>query len=154
SAHVLMPLTLDLDQTGKVEWIGSDGSWGTAGKTNANWSTNVVPLSTQDVVIGTPLAGDITVTSSSSVSINSLRVGSNVTLAIAGSSFAINAADQDPFLNEGTVSIRNGGSFSVGNTQNPDQSVVNSGTFLVANGSATFISAIVTNTGGTIEIDD
>jgi len=152
-----MPLTLDLDPTGKVEWHATTGLW----ETDSNWSTGVKPLPTQDVVIESlaPTRLVVDVTSTTDISLNSLRLdasatNSSVTLHIAGGHFSINAADNDPFSNKkGTVQIENGASFTVGNAQHPGQLIVNSGVIEAISGLIVFIAANVTNATGRIQID-
>jgi hypothetical protein len=149
SDPVRMPLTLDQDPTDKVKWTGNTGSW----ETDANWSTGVKPLPTQDVVIAASTTGVVDVTSSTDISLNSLRLDAATTLEIAGGQFKINAADNDPFSNSGTVKIENGASFTVGNTQHPGQLIVNDGLIEAIYGSIIFISANVANDAGWIQID-
>ncbi|AMN39141.1 M10 family metallopeptidase C-terminal domain-containing protein [Rhodoplanes sp. Z2-YC6860] len=149
---VSLPLTLDQDPTGKVEWHGGIGNWEDPSK----WSTSFVPLPTEDAVIpvsSTP-GGTVYVTSSTPVSLNSLRLDNGVTLEVAASSFGINAADANPLSNNGgTIKVDSGASFSVGNNAHPGQLVLNAGTIEAAGGSITFISANVSNTG-TMEVID
>ena len=67
-------------QSCTVYWTGNAGTdvWGTAG----NWSTNEVPGPTSDVcILKAPSTGSVDTTGTSSISVNSIQVGTGVGLA-------------------------------------------------------------------------
>ncbi len=89
-----------------VSWIGSaTGNWGVA----ANWSNDALPTSAADVSINTTSLATITIQAGEIESIDSLVVGSNDSLLIAGGSLTTALG----LTNSGTINVSAGSNLTV-----------------------------------------
>ena len=144
SPGVTLELTLDLQSA--VRWVNAaGGDWHVA----SNWSTGAVPIPFQDVILP---AGSYVVTSSADVFIDSVLVGSGVTLQISGGDFSLTTANDEPLSNAGTIIVGMGARLDVGDATFAGV-VVNTGTLRLDGGSVNFLNVAVNNTSGTVVIE-
>ncbi len=94
-----------------VSWNGGvTGDWDVA----ANWSNDAVPAPTADVTINTPSPATITIKPGDAESVNSLSVGSQDSLSIAGGSLTTATS----LTNDGAITVAAGCNLTVNGNYN------------------------------------